>query len=172
MLMRFYLGKESGPSLSIKNTMGKLYTAQGRYDLAQPLLLKVLKAYLPQRGEAKTDHLLIFRRQVIKKTLIGDRLRDYGRQIKVEVSPHRLRHTIATRLLNQGMPVTSIQHLLGHDRLDTTMRYSRVHNETVQRDYERAYDRLLPTSSLAEDFFGTPAHVTEPQPVTAEENCV
>lgn len=135
-------------------------------------LLKALKAYLPQRGQAETDHLLIFRQQVIKKTLIGDRLRDYGRQIKVEVSPHRLRHTIATRLLNQGMPVTSIQHLLGHDRLDTTMRYSRVHNETVQRDYERAYVRLLPTSSLAEDFFGVPAQVTEPQPITAEENCV
>ena len=135
-------------------------------------LLGALKAYLPQRGEAKTDHLLIFHRQVIRRSLIGDRLRDYGRQIKVKVYPHRLRHTIATRLINQGMPVTSIQHLLGHDHLGTTMIYSRVHNETVQRDYERAYDRLLPTSSLAEEFFGASAKVVKPQPVITGENCV
>jgi len=135
-------------------------------------LLRALRAYLPQRGEAKTDHLLIFHGQVVRRSLIGDRLRTYGRQINVKVYPHRLRHTIATRLINQGMPVTSIQHLLGHDYLGTTMIYSRVHNETVQRDYERAHDRLLPASSLAEKFFGAPSQVTEPQPAIAEENFV
>jgi site-specific recombinase XerD len=135
-------------------------------------LHEALKAYLPQRGEAETNHLSIFRQRVIKKTLIGDRLRRYGRQIKLEVSTHRLRHTLATRLLNQGMPVTSIQRLLGHDRLDTTMIYARVHNETVQRDYERAYERLMPASSLAEELFGAPTRVAEPQPVAVEENCV
>jgi hypothetical protein len=37
-----------------------------------------------------------------------------------------------------GMPITSIRRLLGYDKLETTLIYARVHNETVQRDYERA----------------------------------
>jgi len=137
-----------------------------------PNLLEALKAYLPQRGETETDHLLIFRRQVINKTLVGRRLRRRGRQIKVEVSPHRLRHTLATRLLNQGMPITSIQKLLGHEGLDTTLIYARVNDKTVQRDYERAYIRLQPATSLAEEFFGAPTQEVEPQPVAVEANCV
>ncbi len=37
------------------------------------------------------------------------------------ISTHRLRHTTATQLLNAGCPVTSIQKLLGHKKLNTTM---------------------------------------------------
>ena len=137
-----------------------------------PNLIEALKTYLPQRGETKTDHLLIFHQQVIRKTLVGRRLRHYGRQIKVEVSPHRLRHTLATRLLNQGMPITSIQKLLGHEGLDTTLIYARVNDETVRQDYERAHTRLQPATSLAEEFFGAATQEVEPQPVVVEANCV
>ena len=63
-----------------------------------------------------------------------------------------MRHTLATRLLNEGMPITSLQQLLGHDQLQTTLVYARVHNETVQRDYERAQARLTPAVSLANEF--------------------
>lgn len=137
-----------------------------------PNLLMALKAYLPQRGEAQSDHLLIYRRQAIKPTLVCGRLRRYGQGAQVEVSPHRLRHTLATRLLNAGIPITSLQHLLGHERLDTTLVYARVHNDTVRRDYERAYACLTPALSLAEELFGTPAQVTESQLIIAEGDCV
>jgi len=182
----FYLLGESGLRVSevcelrlgdidlagYKLTLRRAKPDKDRIVPFSPNLRDALRAYLPQRGEAKTDHLLIFCRQVIRRSLIEDRLRDYGRQIKVKVYPQRLRHTIATRLINQGMPVTSIQHLLGHDHLGTTMIYSRVHDETVQRDYERAYARLLPATSLAEEFFGAPSRVPEPQPAITEGNYV
>jgi site-specific recombinase XerD len=135
-------------------------------------LLTALKAYLPLRGEAQTDHLLIYRQQAINLSLIDGRLRRYGRQVQVEVSPHRLRHTLATRLLNQGMPITSLQRLLGHETLNTTLIYARVHNETVQRDYERAYVHLTSASSLPDEFFSAPTKVAEPQPITTVSNCV
>jgi integrase/recombinase XerD len=137
-----------------------------------PTLLAALQAYLPVRGEAQTDHLLIYRQQPIKDSLIQNRLRRYGQQARVKVSPHRLRHTLATRLLNQGMPITSLQHLLGHEHLDTSLIYARVHDETVRRDYERAQARLTPASSLADEFFNAPTEIAEPRSVTAEENCV
>jgi site-specific recombinase XerD len=54
------------------------------------------------------------------------------------VTPHRLRHTLATRLLNAGMEITRIQKLLGHEHLDTTMIYARVYEATVEADYRQA----------------------------------
>jgi len=54
------------------------------------------------------------------------------------VTPHRLRHTLATRLLNAGMDITRIQKLLGHEHLDTTLIYARVLDTTVEADYRQA----------------------------------
>ena len=54
------------------------------------------------------------------------------------VTPHRLRHTLATRLLNAGMDITRIQRLLGHQHLDTTLIYARIADTTVQADFQRA----------------------------------
>ena len=51
------------------------------------------------------------------------------------LTPHRLRHTLATRLLNVGMDITRIQKLLGHQYISTTMIYARVHDRTVEADY-------------------------------------
>lgn len=149
--------------------------AKPNHDRTLPLspnLRAALKAYLPVRGEAHTDHLLIHRQQAIAVSLVDSRLRRYGQQANVQVSPHRLRHTLATRLLNEGMPITSIQRLLGHKTLSTTLIYARVHDETVQRDYERAYAHLVPASSLADELFRAPARAAERQPVTVEKDCV
>jgi site-specific recombinase XerD len=58
------------------------------------------------------------------------------------VTPHRLRHTLATRLLNAGMPITGIQKLLGHEHLDTTLIYARVQDTTVEADYRQAMSAI------------------------------
>jgi integrase/recombinase XerD len=182
----FYLLSEAGLRLTEARDLKlgdidlagqRLMVRQGKEnrDRTVPLssnLLTALKAYLPLRGEAQTDHLLIYRQQPVTRDLIRGRLRRYGQQAQVAVSPHRLRHTLATHLLNQGMPISSLQRLLGHERLDTTLIYARVHNETVQRDYERAFARLSPAPSLANEFFGAPTQLTEPHPATTEDDCV
>jgi site-specific recombinase XerD len=61
---------------------------------------------------------------------------------QIKVSPHRLRHTLATRLLNTGMDITRIQKLLGHDHLNTTMIYARVLDKTLQADYQQAMTKI------------------------------
>jgi len=62
-----------------------------------------------------------------------------GQAIEVaQVTTHRLRHTLATRLLNVGMEITRIQKLLGHEHLDTTMIYARVLDATLEADYRKA----------------------------------
>ena len=56
----------------------------------------------------------------------------------VHVTPPQLRHTHSTQLLNADCTNASIQKLLGHQRLNSTMTYARVHDKTVAEDYYRA----------------------------------
>jgi site-specific recombinase XerD len=78
----------------------------------------------------------------LARSFIGSRLKMIGAKAGVNVYAHRLRHTCATQLLNAGCRITSIQALLGHKKLDTTMIYARVHDKTVEQDYFRAVEKL------------------------------
>jgi integrase/recombinase XerD len=69
------------------------------------------------------------------------------------VSPHTLRHSFATHLLEQDTDIRVIQVLLGHAKLDTTARYTRVANTTI-RSVTSPLDRLAP---LTEGRSGTGA---------------
>jgi site-specific recombinase XerD len=64
-------------------------------------------------------------------------------------SPHRLRHTFATRLLNLNVPITTIQRLLGHRDLQTTQRYAHVLDHTVERQYHQAMAQIEQALALA-----------------------
>ena len=66
-------------------------------------------------------------------------LREKG--LNEEVSPHTLRHSFATHLINRGADLRSIQEMLGHSDISTTKIYTRVSDEKVMDDYNKYHLR-------------------------------
>ena len=53
------------------------------------------------------------------------------------VHPHKFRRTLATNLARHGMPIQEVANVLGHEKLDTTMKYVILDNEVTKSNYRR-----------------------------------
>lgn len=102
------------------------------------VIVCAIQAYLAMRGNASSGPLFVYRHAKLKKDRLQRHLKTTGERVGIKVHCHRLRHTFASQLLNAGCRITSIQHMLGHTMLNTTMIYARAYDETIANDYFRA----------------------------------
>ena len=134
------------PDLDLSGKRLRVQSGKGDRDRVIPMidqLVAVLQAYLVVRETASTDHLLIYRGAALKDHLIPDRLLRFGQRAQIDrLTPHRLRHTLATSLVNHGMPITSLQKFLGHQDINKTLIYARVYDETVRRQFAAAMTHI------------------------------
>lgn len=134
--------------ISTANHAKRLFVRDGKWRKGRAVYLTeaqldALRGYLAVRGSEHANGYVFVRNHLPLKTgYLAQRLRAVGRQAGVHISPHRLRHTFGTQLLNVGCPVTSIQKLLGHESLNTTMVYARLFDQTVMLDYFKAVDTI------------------------------
>jgi site-specific recombinase XerD len=146
----------------------RVQSGKGDRDRVIPLteqLVAVLQAYVAVREVAPTDHLLIYRGLPLKDQLIADRLERLGPLAQISpLTPHRLRHTLATFLINYGMPITSLQKFLGHQDINKTLVYARVHDETLRHQFVTAMAQI--EAVAVTDW---PAQIVDPLPAIAVE---
>ncbi len=100
---------------------------------------RIKKVFLVEKGDYKG--------QPISVRGIQKRMEYYAKKTGLKISCHRLRHTMATQLLNADAEGESIQDLLGHNWITTTQRYCQVSNMKVKRDFFNAMGEILNRSA-------------------------
>lgn len=101
-------------------------------------LTLALADYLRLRPISPDDHLWLAGDRPLAAARVRYCVERWGQAAGVPVSPHRLRHTLATQLVNQGMPLPSVAKLLGHRSLNTTQHYARLFEQTVKEQFVAA----------------------------------
>ena len=97
-----------------------------------PPTVEAIQAHLAHRDDS-SDYLFTRHRKPLSSRYCQSRLTTLGKKVNIHVTPHQLRHTCATLLLNAGMSVFALQSLLGHRYVETTLNYARLYDETVAR---------------------------------------
>jgi len=129
--------------LGIVKVMGK-----GRKERIVPVGLKAveaLKDYLNEREGLEGGEPLFLNRRGGRLTArsVGRLVKRYTRDSAIfrNVSPHSLRHTFATHLLDAGADIREIQEMLGHASLSTTQRYTHLSVGKLMEVYDKAHPR-------------------------------
>jgi len=100
--------------------------------------IKAVQVYLTKRRNSNSYLFTHHHHQQLSKRYCQSRLRTLGKEVGFKITPHQLRHTCGTLLLNAGMSVFALQSLLGHLYVETTLSYARLYDETITKQFLKA----------------------------------
>jgi integrase/recombinase XerD len=112
-------------------------------DRAQAWVGRYLREVRPQLARGRHEAVFVARHgRGMTRQGFWKLLRAYGRQVGIEsVSPHMLRHSFATHLLEHGADLRAVQLMLGHADISTTQIYTHIHEHRLRGLYDRFHPR-------------------------------
>jgi site-specific recombinase XerD len=124
-----------GSAFWLRVPVGKLHS--DRYIPLHPQLKMLLDEWLAGRSDAlRTNYLFTDHGRRITASRVDTAVEKVARRAGLgRVSPHKLRHTLATQAINRGMSLEAIAALLGHRSLSMTLVYARIADRTVANEY-------------------------------------
>ena len=146
-----------GSAYWLRVPLGKLHT--DRYVPLHPQLKSMIDEWLARRPDGlRSDLMFIHKGRRIGVNRVDMALHKVAAAAGIgHVTPHQLRHTLATQAINRGMSLEAIAALLGHKTLTMTMVYARIADRTVADEYfavsekvEALYNRTDPLPADAE----------------------
>lgn len=107
--------------------------------------LRSARPKLAAKAETRAEKALFLNQKGTRLTSRGVRyvVKKYVNKVSLEsgISPHSLRHSFATHLLEQGADLRAVQELLGHSSLSTTQIYTHVSRKKLKETYDRYHPR-------------------------------
>lgn len=124
-----------GSAYWLRVPVGKLHN--DRYIPLHPQLKELLDGWLEERPSSLRSNLMFVERgRPVGAARVDQAVDRVARSAGIgHVSPHQLRHTLATQAINRGMSLEAIAALLGHRSLSMTMVYARIADRTVANEY-------------------------------------
>lgn len=143
MVLKFsnLLKNEAFPLLKIRGKGGKERIIPYGEFAAEYLNKYLQEVRVKNRFARKTNIVFINEKgEPFTRQFFFKRIKLYAKKVGIEenISPHTLRHSFATHLLDQGMSINTLQKLLGHENLSTTQIYTHVSRQRVKSAYKLA----------------------------------
>jgi hypothetical protein len=131
-----------GASYWLRVPVGKLHT--DRYIPLHPQLKALLDDWLARRADGLRSNLMFVERgRQVSESRVDHAVAKVASAAGIgRVSPHQLRHTLATQAINRGMSLEAIAALLGHRSLRMTLVYARIADRTVADEYFAVSERV------------------------------
>ena len=110
--------------------------------------VEAIKKYLPQREflqkkyNSNSKKVLINEKgRYINRQDVYNFIRSLGKQINKHITPHTIRHSFATHLLENGADLGSLQELMGHSDISSTQMYTHMINQKLKSVYEKCHPK-------------------------------
>ena len=105
------------------------------------IAVMTIKEYLSRRTDNEKALFVGYFGERLQPGGVRIMLKALGKRAKVtNVHPHRFRRTFITKLLNRGMPIQEVALVVGHDKMDTTMRYFSASNARIKSSFQKYYN--------------------------------